>query len=77
LFVGSPLSWRCSMTQAQLDREVAQLTGESVGYIRSMGFSEVDMPYPPQPKQYARQAAIRIQKAKKIDPADQMARRAA
>jgi hypothetical protein len=66
------------MSQAQLDREVAQLTGESVSFIRSMGFSPMNVPCPPQPRKYAIQAAVRVQKARSINPAaDQMARRAA
>ncbi|MBI2823139.1 MAG: hypothetical protein HYX69_00445 [Planctomycetia bacterium] len=32
------------MTQAQLEREVARATGESVSTIRHRGFSIVDMP---------------------------------
>jgi hypothetical protein len=65
------------MSQAQLDREVARSTGESVGFIRSMGFSPMNMPCPQRPRKDAMQAAVRIQKAQKIDPADQVLRRAA
>jgi hypothetical protein len=65
------------MSQAQLDREVAQLTGESVSFIRSMGFSPLPMPFPQRPRKDARQAAVRVQKAQKIGPADQVLRRAA
>lgn len=32
------------MTQAELDREVAQVTGESVGEIRNRGFQLMVMP---------------------------------
>jgi hypothetical protein len=32
------------MTQNQLNREVAHATGESVGFIRSLGFSMVNVP---------------------------------
>lgn len=65
------------MSQAQLDREVAQLTGESVSFIRSMGFSPMSMPGPPRPRKCASQAANRILKAQKIEPAEQVLRRAA
>jgi len=39
------------MTQAQLDRQVAKATGESVELVRSLGFSELVMvdTNPPQP----------------------------
>ena len=39
------------MSQTQLDREVAHLTGESVRFIRSMGFSPMNIPYPQQPRE--------------------------
>lgn len=32
------------MTQVNLDREVARVTGESVRVIRNMGFTELPMP---------------------------------
>jgi hypothetical protein len=32
------------MTQAELDRELSRVTGESVGTIRSLGFSLVEPP---------------------------------
>jgi hypothetical protein len=32
------------MTQAELDRELSRMTGESVGMIRSLGFSLVEPP---------------------------------
>ena len=32
------------MTQNQLDRQVAQATGETVDFIRSRGFSVLNMP---------------------------------
>jgi hypothetical protein len=32
------------MTQAELDREISRMTGESVGTIRSLGFSLVEPP---------------------------------
>jgi hypothetical protein len=32
------------MTQAELDRELSHLTGESVATIRNLGFSLVDVP---------------------------------
>ena len=35
------------MTQAELDREVAGLTGESVRTIRKRGFSLMEVEYPP------------------------------
>ena len=65
------------MSQAQLDREVAQLTGESVSFIRSMGFSELSIPRPQQPRRFSRQSAIRLHKAPISDPADQVLRKAA
>lgn len=65
------------MSQAQLEREVARTTGESVGFIRSMGFSELNMPCPPSPRKYGRQAALRVQNSQKIEPAEQVLRRAA
>lgn len=67
------------MSQAQLDREVAQLTGESVGFIRSMGFSELNIPRPQQPTRFSRQAAIRLHKAldNKSTDSDELVRRAA
>ena len=34
------------MTQAELDRELSRVTGESVGTIRNLGFSLVEMPDP-------------------------------
>lgn len=36
------------MTQAQLDRELADVTGESVDEIRRRGFSLIEMPERPQ-----------------------------
>ena len=65
------------MSQAQLDREVAQLTGESVSFIRSMGFSELNIPRPQQPRRFNIQTAIRLHKAPINDPADQVLRKAA
>lgn len=65
------------MSQAQLDREVAQLTGESVGFIRSMGFSPMNVPYQPGPRKAAKQAAVRILKGQKVTPVDQVLRKAA
>jgi len=64
------------MSQAQLDREVAQVTGESVGFIRSMGFSPMNVPSPPRPRKCARQAAVRLARVKDA-PSDPMARKAA
>jgi hypothetical protein len=32
------------MTQAELDRELSRMTGESVGTIRSLGFSLIEPP---------------------------------
>jgi hypothetical protein len=83
LFLGSSRLWAAlfflemSMSQAQLDREVANLTGESVSFIRSMGFSPMNVPSPPTPRQYARQTAVRVQKAQRIEPPDQVLRKAA
>jgi hypothetical protein len=34
------------MTQAELDRELSRMTGESVGTIRNLGFSLVETPDP-------------------------------
>ena len=65
------------MSQAQLDREVAHLTGESVSFIRSMGFSPLNPPYPPRPRNYRRQAAVRLLRMKDATPSDPMARKAA
>lgn len=65
------------MSQAQLDREVAHLTGESVSFIRSMGFSPLNPPYPPRPRKCARQAAVRLLRMKEAAPSDPMARKAA
>lgn len=65
------------MSQAQLDREVAHFTGESVSFIRSMGFSLLNIPCPQRPRKCGRQAAVRVQKAQKIEPADRVLRRAA
>ena len=65
------------MSQAQLDREVAHLTGESVSFIRSMGFSPLNPPYPPRPRKCGRQAAARVRKAHAGDAAEQMLRKAA
>jgi hypothetical protein len=65
------------MSQAQLEREVARSTGESVGFIRSMGFSELNIPRPQHPRRFGRQAAIRLHKAPNNEPADQVLRRAA
>ena len=64
------------MSQAQLDREVAQLTGESVSFIRSMGFSPLNVPCPPRQRKYARQASVRVPKAQNV-ASDQVIRRAA
>jgi hypothetical protein len=36
------------MTQAQLDRAVARATGESVAFIRGMGFGLLSLPRPPE-----------------------------
>jgi hypothetical protein len=33
-----------SMTQAELEREISRATGESVGTIRSLGFSLIEPP---------------------------------
>jgi len=34
------------MSQSELERELARATGETVGTIRAMGFSLVEVPYP-------------------------------
>jgi len=65
------------MSQAQLDREVAQLTGESVSFIRSMGFSPMNIPRPPRPRKCARQGSARVLNSQTIELADQGMRRAA
>ena len=65
------------MSQAELDREVAQLTGESVGFIRSMGFSSMNVPSVPRPRKEARQAAIRGQKSQGAGSFNQVLRKAA
>ena len=65
------------MSQAQLDREVAQLTGESVGFIRSMGFSPLNLPSPPRRKAYRRQAVVRMHQAQFVGQSEPALRKAA
>ena len=65
------------MKQSQLDREVAHLTGESVGFIRSMGFSPLIIPSPPKPRKYARQAAFRAPKVRHFGSMGQALQKAA
>jgi hypothetical protein len=50
------------MTQAQLDREVARATGESVEFVRNSGFSEVQVPFVPDWTRKAARIAGRVRR---------------
>jgi hypothetical protein len=50
------------MTQAQLDREVARATGESVEFVRNSGFSEVQVPSIPDWTRKAARIAGRVRR---------------
>lgn len=61
------------MTQAQLDRQVARATGESVDFVRSMGFSPLSMPIQtnwPQPGEQQTPVAARKRSTTSEQPRD-------
>jgi hypothetical protein len=66
------------MTQSELNREVARVTGESVGFIRNFGFCEVRVPSAPDWTGKGSRIAIRARKAyRRVRPQQQQVLKAA